>query len=228
MFRNPSRPENEHSFVRQAFMNRWNQALREPIVPSSDDSLDNYWQIINVCPELKSGMTGNITKQMIKGMDGTISKPTLDMCEMVILSPLLDSLISTLELTAQKIQMLNLKKLSALLILPLTTPKQNQYSVESASVEQIACLFKKLNRFGVSFEMLASMEDRKFELLVFGANQLLALCNQNLPLTKLPELSYLQIWALTRPAKTDEHELISTNREQAIDCLNNLCLSNQL
>lgn len=228
MFKNPSRPENKYFFARVAFMRRWNEACREPIVPSSDDTLNDYWQIINVDPKLKWNMPNDMTKQMLKDKDMTISEETLAMCQMVIISSSLDSLISTLELTVEKIRLLNLKKLSALLILPMVTAKQNQCSVETASVEQIACLFKELNRSGVSFERLASMEDRKFELLVCGANQLLAFCNQNIPLTKLPELSYLQIWTLTRPAEVNEHELISTNREQAIECLNNLCLSNQL
>lgn len=227
MFRQSNISQRQPSPAQTAFLAQCNRAIQIPFVATSDQVLEDSLTIMNLYPQAISHMPRNITKHMLQEIEQLIHDSMYQACQMVIASPSFNQLISTLELTAQKSQLLSMRKLGSLLTTEMAQ-QLNQSPVPPASPVTVARLFERLNSIGISFETLAGMEDKKFELVISGATQLLNLSDENVPLNKLLELDYLQTWALTMPPAVGEHESITINRQQAIDFLNTHSLSNEM
>lgn len=227
MYRNSSAARNQPSLAQAAFLAQCNRAIQVPFVAPSDQVLDDYLTIINLSSQASGLMPGDLTKPMLQEMEAIVHGSMYQACTTVIASSSFNQLISTLKLTAQKAQLLSMRKLGSLLTIEMAM-QLNQSSVRPASPVAVARLFERLDSIGISFETLADIEDKKFELIVSAAAQLLHLSDENVPLNKLLELSYLQAWALSMPSAVGEHESITTNRQQAIDFLNTHSLSNAM
>ena len=227
MFRNSSASRGQPSPAQTAFLVQCNRAIQVPFIAPSDQVLEDSLTIINLYPQAIAHVPGNLTKHRLREMEQMVHDSMYQACQMVIASPSFNQLISTLHLTAQKAQLLSMRKLGSLLTTEMVA-QLNQSPVPPASPVTVARLFERLDSIGISFETLAGMEDKKFELIVSGATQLLNLSDENVPLNRIQELGYLQTWALTMPPAAGEHESITTNRQQAIDFLNTYSFSNEM
>jgi len=219
MFRNHNNSQDQSIRTQRTFFTLLNKACQQPFVSSSDQVLEDSLTILDLYPQATARMPGRVTKDILRECEEASHYAIYHLSLPVIDSPTFNNLISSLQLTVEKAQLLSMRKLGSLLTSEIAAIT-NQTPIPPASPTSVALLFERLNNIGISFEALASVEDKKFELFVSGANQLLKLSDEDVPLNKLLDLSYIQTWALTIPPAVNEHELIKTTREQAKHILN--------
>ena len=225
MFKNLNSSQPQPSLAQTVFSEQCIRANQVPFVSPSDEVLDDTLIIINLYHQAAARMQSGLTRDILREIEQVVHGTLYQSCQRVIASPTFNQLIASLQLTAHKAQLLSMRKLGALLMVELFA-EQNQRPTPAASSTSVANLFGRLNSIGISFEMLASIEDKQFELIVSGANQLLKLSDDNVPLNKLLELRYIHLWALTVPSAAKENTVVTMSRQQAIDLLNTIGLLN--
>ena len=207
---------------KRAFLDQCLRANQAPFVTPSDQTINDTLTLMSwYDPDV--GHTETITKEQVVEKEREVHFTMYDRCWTVINGASFDRLITTLDFNPQKAQLLSIRKLGSLLGMEIAfmDAQYNGYHVLPALPAIVADLFQLLDSIGISFEVLAGLEDGIFELIVSGANQLLSLADEQITLINLPELSYLQLYALTVPSRIGEPLPLATTREEAMAALEN-------
>lgn len=195
----------ENDRIKKAILDRCEKARQAPFVPSAE--MLNTGLMIAYMP----------TEEMLE-YARSVSNLMPDACEKAMGLPAFNPLIRSLDLNLQKVQLLSIGKLVSLFVIGMKMGAEEDFPIPPPPLADIARLFRVLNDGGISFEMLAAIDDHTFEPIVLGATALITLESEGVPLTNLLSLNFFQISALVAPSDFED-EMIASYREEAMDLL---------